>query len=514
MHSRPKLARLVAAATALLGAGLLAPSPARAEGSPFVDLPADHWAYPAVQGLVSKGILSGYPDGSFRGNNLVTRYALAVSLAKAMEGGALAGKDRDGQKTPLSMQDLDTLERLIKEFGDELALVGVKTAAIEEQIKAQARSIEDLDRRVVELETGEGGKQDRVRFLDGRVRALAYNKAALDGSLDAIVNVGFDVNKDVDARIGLRYRNIFDQIDNERFGTYEAYLRSKKPVGPVDEVKFGKFNQFLGAGLALYDLREGLQLKSSRNDVDFELSYFDALMAHVSTEVLDDGRLGFYWIKQDRTGNRRPEHLGVYTLGKVSDSLDYAMEFTQYDNDGPTPGNRDVETNSFYLGVGFKPNAEKATKLRLGWLIQGEDYRAMAVDSDLRWQFPDMRLSPHHDVLQALRDATPAGIDPDELAGFRDLKLGVDLAFADSPWKMRMDLDMLRSHTSSLNHADDEFDVFTLFLEREMGEGLDFQVRYQALSFDNENGAATVDAQPALRRQDMNTLRAQVVKRF
>ena len=40
----------------------------QAQGLPgFKDVPPDHWAYPAVERLRQKGILRGYPDGSFQG---------------------------------------------------------------------------------------------------------------------------------------------------------------------------------------------------------------------------------------------------------------------------------------------------------------------------------------------------------------------------------------------------------------------------------------------------------------
>lgn len=510
---------LVSRFSKVLVAGMLAlllvagfPSWARAERSPFTDLPADHWAYAAVQDLVGRGILSGYPDGSFRGNNLVTRYALAVSLAKAMEDGVLAGGG--GGRSRLAMEDVETLERLIKEFGDELSMVGVKTAAMEEQLQAHRRQIEELEFKVSKLEEGRQGSDQRVRFLDGRLRGRVYNKSALNGSLDAIVNLGLGVDEDVDGVIGLRYTNTFDQISNETLGTYEAFLRSTKQLGPVDSVRLGKMNNFLGNGMVLYDLREGLELRSTRQDLDFELSYFDAFLAHVSTDILGDGRLGFYYLKQDRIGNRRPTHLGVYAHGEMDSGISYGMEFTEYDNDGVTVTNRDDATRSLQLGLGYRPRGNKNINVRLGFIKQGEDYRALAVDSDLRWHDPTRKVSPHHDVLQALRDATPAGVDPDEIPGFRDLQLGFDLDFGRSPWRARFDLDLLRGDSTALNHADDDFDVLTVAVGREMGESLDLQLRYQSIGFDNENVLAVVDALPTLKRQDFSNLRAQLVKRF
>jgi hypothetical protein len=50
----------------------------------FKDVPPDHWAAPAVKELAAKGIMKGFPDGTFRGNQPVTRYELAVTLARFM----------------------------------------------------------------------------------------------------------------------------------------------------------------------------------------------------------------------------------------------------------------------------------------------------------------------------------------------------------------------------------------------------------------------------------------------
>lgn len=513
----------LAKTTLLLAVGLgsflgwTGPVRAQTQVTPFTDLPADHWAYDSVQRLIQKGILSGYPDGSFRGRNLVTRYALAVALAKALETGRLIeraeAKGSPGNFGNLSVEDVNTFERLIKEFGNELALVGIKAASAEDQIRRANSAIADLEDRVTALEEG-SGKRDRIRFGSGRFRALGYNKSALNGSMDTILNVGVDLDEEVEAHIGLRYQSVFDQIDNESFSTYEAYLRTRKAFGPIHEATAGKKNQFLGMGMALFDRREGVNLYSRQQDMNLELAYFDAFMAHVSTEILGEGKLGFYLIKQDQVAGRQPSHLGVYARGDMSDRFQYGVEFTEYDNDGATPTNRDAQTRSLYVGVGLHPGEDRNLKLRLGYLMQEEDYRGMAVDSDLRWQFAKGRVSPHHDLLQAIRDATPAGVDPDAIPGFKDLQLGVDFQVPQSRWRGWFNLDMLRGQSNALNHSDDDFEVYTLALERDVGRSTELQLRYQAIQFENPNSAAVVDGIPTLVRQNQNNLRAQVVKRF
>lgn len=48
---------------------------------PFTDVPSDHWAYQALLNLAGvHGCISGYPDGTFRGDTAVSRYEFAAGL--------------------------------------------------------------------------------------------------------------------------------------------------------------------------------------------------------------------------------------------------------------------------------------------------------------------------------------------------------------------------------------------------------------------------------------------------
>jgi S-layer homology domain len=51
----------------------------------FSDVPEDYWAKPAIQSLLTINVVSGFPDGSFRPNEPVTRAELAAQLQKVFE---------------------------------------------------------------------------------------------------------------------------------------------------------------------------------------------------------------------------------------------------------------------------------------------------------------------------------------------------------------------------------------------------------------------------------------------
>ncbi len=49
-------------------------------GAGFSDIPANHWAKDAVENLRQLGLISGFPDNTFRGNEALTRYQIALIL--------------------------------------------------------------------------------------------------------------------------------------------------------------------------------------------------------------------------------------------------------------------------------------------------------------------------------------------------------------------------------------------------------------------------------------------------
>lgn len=82
--------------------------------NPFSDVPAGHWAYDAVNKLAAEGVVEGYPDGTYGGDRLMTRYEMAQIVAKAMANGA-------------------NVDKLAAEFADELDSLGVRVANLEKK---------------------------------------------------------------------------------------------------------------------------------------------------------------------------------------------------------------------------------------------------------------------------------------------------------------------------------------------------------------------------------------------
>ena len=143
----------------------------------FNDIPASHWAYEAVNQMAEKGIIQGFPDGTFKGKQNVTRYQLAMITAKM-----LANVEQYGTGS-MAKTDLQTLEKLTVEFADELALIGIKITNLEDDMKDVKEDVASLKKDVTSIkECMKNGSLDKVR-LSGDILVRNYGFAHDRGNL-------------------------------------------------------------------------------------------------------------------------------------------------------------------------------------------------------------------------------------------------------------------------------------------------------------------------------------------
>ena len=171
--------------------------------NPFSDVPAGHWAYDAVNKLAAEGVVDGYPDGTYGGDKLMTRYEMAQIVAKAMAKGA-------------------NVDKLAAEFADELDSLGVRVANLEKKadnvkITGEVRaSYRDVDTDAAGHDGHEGLLRSRL-WVNGQINE--------DWSYTGM----FENNQDFGNEIG------DDEIDFAR-----AYVEGR--VGGLDVVA-GRYNE-------------------------------------------------------------------------------------------------------------------------------------------------------------------------------------------------------------------------------------------------------------------------------
>ena len=172
--------------------------------NPFSDVPAGHWAYDSVNKLAAEGVIDGYPDGTYGGDKLMTRYEMAQIVAKAMAKGA-------------------NVDKLAAEFADELDSLGVRVANLEK--KADNVKV-----------TGEV----RYRYTDSELNGNEYN------DLRSRIWVNGQINDDWSYTGMLENTQDFtEDAGNEKTEFKRAYVEGK--IGGLD-LTAGRYGAFFANG--------------------------------------------------------------------------------------------------------------------------------------------------------------------------------------------------------------------------------------------------------------------------
>ena len=225
---------LVSALTTALVVG--AASTTFAAANPFSDVPADHWAYDAVSQLAADGVIEGYGDTTFRGNQNITRYEMAQMIAKAMA------------KSDVSAADKALIDKLAAEFSDELNNLGVRVSNLErnaDNVKWNGQARYRYWSQRYEQKDGSTKKQNNDQ-LNFRLEPSA--EVNQNWHVNARIDAFTDPSKDTDATVKLA--RVWAQGDYKNF-----------------QVKLGKLPFFSTetAGMLFDDQFSGAQVTFGKN---------------------------------------------------------------------------------------------------------------------------------------------------------------------------------------------------------------------------------------------------------
>jgi archaellum component FlaC len=135
----------------------------------FADVPAGHWAQEAIKRAVDCGIILGYPDGTFRGKQAITRYEAAAMIGRLLDAVATGkcGLKQTGEAGPgLDPAALEALQNAVQELSADLADQGVRISELEDNAVSQddlsrveelATEARDLAEAAAGVEPGEAG---------------------------------------------------------------------------------------------------------------------------------------------------------------------------------------------------------------------------------------------------------------------------------------------------------------------------------------------------------------------
>ena len=199
----------------ILLAGLLTVLSMGFASAQFSDVPAGHWAKEAVEAIAAKGIILGFPDGTFRGNENLTRYQAAMIIYRLLQ------KLEPGQVANMDQDTLTALRNAVQELAAELASLGVRVSALEDNAATKG-DVARLEKMIADLKAsspasavGEGAAvkdlADRVeaaaiaadtalaqvQALQGKVDAMGAQVSANSDSIKALNELSVMLNQDV-----------------------------------------------------------------------------------------------------------------------------------------------------------------------------------------------------------------------------------------------------------------------------------------------------------------------------
>jgi len=221
----------VLAATAVLGVT------SAFAANPFADVTPQDWAYQAVAQLASQGVVNGYPDGTFKGQNNITRYEMAQMVAKAM-----VRQDRvDAEQNAI-------INRLANEFSAELNNLGVRVATLENKV-GNFKFTGDARLRYTGTEDARKSKFD----YRGRVKFEAT------------------VNDNTKAVVRLMGSKEFGKAGNPNTAIDRVYVQHN--FGKYATVAAGRQDLTVGSGLAFDGAFEGVVATAGKDKLNGSVAF-------------------------------------------------------------------------------------------------------------------------------------------------------------------------------------------------------------------------------------------------
>ncbi|MFO8149885.1 MAG: S-layer homology domain-containing protein [Trueperaceae bacterium] len=214
----------------------------------FPDIPSGHWAGDAVEEIADLGIVIGFPDGTFRGNEAFTRYQSALVISRLL---AVIDANMEAE--------LGALRGAMQSMAADMAAQGVRLAAAESAIAAISDTL-DVHAGLV------GENADGVAANANGVGANAAGIAANAARIDALEAALADMPAGIDEAV---MRDLQNQIASVRVAADTAQAQAAAAEARADGAYDLALQALAGSDALAADvaaLNQVVQLLSQRVD--------------------------------------------------------------------------------------------------------------------------------------------------------------------------------------------------------------------------------------------------------
>ena len=407
---------ILAAAAALLIAA--APMSYAAANQAFTDVPAGHWAYESLNRLAENGILKGYPDGSFKGDKLVTRYALSLIVANMLSNIEAIGKDQ------VSEADLLEVEKLTMEFAEELSSMGVKIKNIDEDLKNVKEDLTYLKADVKDIKDYFENSAEKVKLSgDMLIRNYDYGmdktKSADEHRTETVLRLQFDARVDDNVFVRARWNvlgnnsNVNGQQwrgnhwvgDNKETGDVEiAYVKITDAFNEAATFKLGRDFYTHGHGLVVHDFMDAVHYDVMAGEVNIAANvffnrdkyghdYHNIWNINFDYQYEDSQSfyLGFYYNTYDGVDKKprlveEPREVAIDPINNIPNVTDASRTIVELGAKGNIDGdgNYKYDVGGVYSKIDYeriREDGEKVSSTEDGWMT----YVAVEYDNKRDW---------------------------------------------------------------------------------------------------------------------------------
>ena len=345
--------------------------------NPFSDVPQGHWAYDAIAQLEKDGLVTGYGDGTYRGDRAMSRYEMATVVAQL--------DDANGENAEM-------INRLRSEFATELYNLGVRV----DRLEKNASTIKF---------TGDA----RIRYQKNTGNALSVSPDISGLPLGSThrfeqrvrINMDAAINEKVQFKGRINYTNVSNNKDHLGLisGSDAATSLSRDVWLDRAEIvwtsgtlqgRFGRITPTLGQGLIWYD-----------NPADGALIGYKSGKWDIFGGVLDYSPMRSYQLYNNGDGNGTIKNLLNSVLPGAGILVDKSLNATVAQI-GYHFNDKVAVTAAYSNGHGGISDNDSALKL------DGYNYELIAfgatADFGRKWNLTAEYIKNNSDVADMLKD--------------------------------------------------------------------------------------------------------------
>lgn len=221
--------------------------------NPFSDVTPSDWAYQSVSQLAAAGVINGYPDGTFKGQNNITRFEMAQMVAKAMANQERANAEQQA-----------VINRLANEFSDELNNLGVRVTELENKVG----NVKIFGDGRIRYRGSESGSNNYLATTSNPNRRSVFDYRAR-------INFSATVNENTTALVRVATSGMVEMgtgANETKAARIDRAVVTHK-FGDNTSLAVGRQALFIGNGLIFDDAYDAAKLAYTNDKVNLGVSY-------------------------------------------------------------------------------------------------------------------------------------------------------------------------------------------------------------------------------------------------